>query len=193
MLGIIGFIAMPSTIDEFNSFCSGTDTVLTYGNAEAYYRAIAPKVRSKFLDAVEKLTGIKPRVVSTKKAVKEGGEDINVYEKDTSYIKHVLASGFSKEQLQPLLQKAFDDVGWDLTSSRVTGPNAKDKAKATAILETIANGGGTFAGTKAKIESLNPGLVIELDEDGTFDEETLADAIRIDRVRREASVDDLAG
>jgi hypothetical protein len=190
MLGIIAVLSVPANIDEFNSFCTGGDTVLTYGIQEAYYRNVAPKIRSRFLTAVEEATGIKPRVVSTKKNTK--GEDVEVLEKDTVYIKNVLANGWTAAQLQPLLQKAFDDVGWDLASTRQTGPNAKDKAMVEKILERIEGGASTYERVKAKFEELNPTLDIEVEEDGSISEENLAEACRVDRIRRECA-DDILG
>jgi hypothetical protein len=187
MLSIVGLLSVPSSIEEFNSFCTGTDSVLTYGIAEAYYRNVAPKVRSKFLAGVAELTGIEPKVTGQKKTTNAKGEEIvtDIFEKDTIYVKRVLASGVTKEQLQPVLQKAFDEVGWDLSSSRVSGPNAKDKATADAIAAKIEAGGTTVEKVKAFFESNNPGFVLELDEDGSIDLDQLADACRVDRIRRE--------
>ena len=192
MLGITAVLAMPSSIEEFNSFCASGDTVLTYGNAEAYYRNVAPKIRSRYLTAIEELTGIKPRVIGTKKGTGENPKDLDILEKDTTYVKHVLASGFTKEQLQPLLQKAFDDVGWDLSSTRQTGPNAKDRAMVEKILERVESGATTFARVKENLERLNPSLDIAVEDDDSIGEEELAEACRVDRLRRETQ-DDITG
>ncbi len=187
MLTILGTLSVPASIEEFNSFCTGTDNVLTFGIAEAYYRNVAPKVRSLFLAGVQELTGIEPKVTGQKKATNAKGEEVvtDLYEKDTIYIKRVKAAGVTVKQLEPVLQKAFDGVGWDLSSSRVSGPNAKDKATSEAIAAKIEAGGTTVEKVKAFFESNNPGFVLELDEDGSIDLDQLADACRVDRIRRE--------
>ena len=130
LLGVSAFLSVPATIEEFNTLAKG-EKVLDYANAEAYYRGVAPKVRALFLELVEKELGIEQKVIS-EETVGEGdsAKVVKTYEKDTAFLKRVKASGITDDQLQPLLQRAFDEIGWDLTSSRSTGAN---KAEELAI------------------------------------------------------------
>lgn len=191
MLGVNANQSRPSTVEEFNANCPAGESILSYACDEAYYRCIAPKIRAKYLDAVETETGVKPRVISTRPNTKEGGEPTNIYEKDTVYIKNVLASKMpddspvTKEILQPLLQKAFDEVGWDLTTTRQSGPTKKDRDMVEAIIAKIEDGSTNYTTVKTNFEKRNPGLTIELEEDNTITEDNLAEACRVDRIRRE--------
>jgi hypothetical protein len=183
MLGISAFLTVPESIEEFNTFLVGKpETALDYAISEAYYRGIAPKVRSKFLESVADKTGITPNVISTKKV---GDKEVEVFERDTVYMKRVLGSGVPAGELIPLLQSAYDSVGWDLTSTRSSGPNAKDKEVAQFILNAIASGESTFERVAANYERLNPGLELAREDDGSISEDNLAEAARVDRVRRE--------
>ena len=184
MLGVSAFMKVPESIDEFNTFLAGsTSTALDYANAEAYYRGIAPKVRSKFLALVAEKTGIAPRVTGSRKV---GDKEIETTEKDTLYIKHVIASGTSAADLAPLLQTAFDAVGWDLSSTRSSGPNAKDREVAEFILNAINTGESSYERVKTNYEKMNSGLELALESDGSLAVETLAEAARVDRLRRES-------
>jgi len=184
MLSVSAFLSVPDSIEEFNSFLVGRpETALDFANAEAYYRGIAPKVRSRFLSAVAEATGIAPKVVSTKTV---GDKTVEVFEKDTVYMKRVKASGIADDVLVPLLQAAYDEVGWDLSSTRSSGPNAKDREVVDFILNAITAGESTFDRVVANYERLNPGLEIERDEDGSVSPEALAEAVRVDRLRRES-------
>jgi hypothetical protein len=183
MLTVSAFLSVPESIEEFNSFLVGRpETALDYANAEAYYRGIAPKVRSRFLSAVAEATGIEPKVISTKTV---GEKEIEVYEKDTVYMKRVKASGVADDVLVPLLQSAFDEVGWDLSQTRSSGPNAKDREVVDFILNAISAGESTFERVVANYQRLNPGLEIAIEEDGSVTPEALAEAVRVDRLRRE--------
>lgn len=184
MLGISAFLSQPESIDEFNSFLVGKpESALDYANAEAYYRGIAPKVRSKFLASVQAKTGVAPRVTGTRQV---GDKTIETTEKDTAYMKNVIASGVNPAELVPLLQDAFDAVGWDLSSSRSSGPNAKDRETAEFLTNAIAAGESTWERVVGNYERLNPGLAISIEDDGSVSPENLAEACRVDRLRRES-------
>ena len=188
MLGLIAIAAFPADLEEFNKYLPAGETALDYANAEAYYRNVAPKVRSLLLERIAKLTGIEPKVVGTKQHTNADGTvtETDVFEKDTVYVKRVIAAGWTKEQLVPELQAAFDTVGWDLSSTRSSGPSKKDTATAEAIAQKVAAGGTTWERVKTYFESNNPNLAVDLDDEtGEIDMAILVEACRIDRIRRE--------
>jgi hypothetical protein len=187
LLGVSAFLSVPETIEEFNSLAGG-DKALEYANAEAYYRGVAPKVRSAFLANIEKALGHAPRVVSTKTVgVGEKAKEVPVFEKDTTFIKHIKATeGVTDEQINPLLQSAFDDVGWDLSSTRSSGPNKKDIEAAEFYLAAIAAGKSTFDRVIANFENANPGLVVSREADGSVSKDVMAEIVKTNRLRIEA-------
>ena len=186
LLGIAAFRSEPDSIEEFQKLSNGE--VLAYANDEAYYRNIAPKVRSRFLDAVVEATGQAIAILSY--AVVGEGESaktVNTYEKDTVYIKRIIALGTPKESLEPILQKAFDDVGWDLSSTRNTGPAKKDVENSLFYISAVETGRTTWDRFVTNFEKANPGLVIAREDDGSVDPSTVAEVMKIHRVNLENS------
>lgn len=186
LLGIAAFRSEPDTIEEFQKLSNGE--VLAYANDEAYYRNIAPKVRSRFLDAVVALTGLAIRTKTVTVGEGEAAKTTEVPdEKDTGYIKRIIAGGTAKETLVPLLQQAFDDVGWDLSSTRNTGPTKKDVENSLFYLSAVETGQTTWDRFVANFEKANPGLVIAREDDGSVDPSTVAEVMKIHRVNLENS------
>lgn len=185
MLGVIAFRSAPSDVDEFNKL-AGSDCVLDYADAEAYYRGIAPKVRSKFLEAVVAATGVSMIVIATKPTpTKDNPEKTtNVMEKDTSYIKRVKASGVADEVLVPLLQAAYDEVGYDLSSSRNTGASQRDFESADYYINAVASGESNWDRIVGNFEKTIPGLSIAREEDGTVTREIMAEACKAFRLHQ---------
>jgi hypothetical protein len=183
LLGVSAFLSVPATIEEFNTLAKG-EKVLDYANAEAYYRGVAPKVRSLFLELVEKELGIEQKVIS-EDTVGEGdaAKAVKTYEKDTAFLKRVKASGITDDQLQPLLQRAFDEIGWDLTSSRSTGANKADLEAADFYINAVASGESTWDRIIGKFESANPGLSIARETDGSVTREVMGEACKVNRLR----------
>ncbi len=186
LLGLTAFLAMPASAEEFNSFLSGDTNILDYANAEAYYRGVAPKVRSAFLANIEAELKQSPKVLS-EKTVGEGdsAKTIKTYEKDTVFIKRLKAEGITDEQLTPLLQAAFDSVGWDLSSTRNSGPNKKDEASADFYLNAVAGGESNWDRIVTNFETANPGLVVAREADGSVSKSVMAEACRVNRIRLE--------
>jgi hypothetical protein len=187
MLGVKAYRPAPADLAEFVRICGSEKEACEYGDAEAYFRGFAPKARKLFLEKVAKATDIAIEVVDTKPSTKEGGEPINIMEKDTAYIKRVRALGVGDDVLVPLLQAAYDEVGYDLTSSRATGPNKKDKENAAFIMSAIARGESTAERFIANITAINPGLKLSVDADGELDEADVAEAFRVNRLRTEGA------
>jgi hypothetical protein len=188
LLGLSAFLSVPSTIEEFNQQLKGEGTALDFANNEAYYRGIAPKVRAAYLKAIEKSFGLSPAVLS-EKTVGEGdaAKVVKTYEKDTAFLKRIRAAGRTDEELTPLLQKAFDSVGWDLSSTRSTGPNKKDVEAADFYINAVAAGESTWDRIVGNFQNANPGLEIERGEDGTVSRDAMAEACKVNRVRLESS------
>lgn len=188
LLGLSAFIQVPSTIDEFNTLLKGDGTALDYANDEAYYRGIAPKVRSAYITLIEKSLGKSPQVES-EKTVGEGetAKVIKTYEKDTSFLKRIRAEGTTDEQLTPLLQKAFDVVGWDLSSTRASGPNKKDLEAADFYISAVAAGESNWDRIVGNFETANSGLIVSREDDGTVSRDIMAEAVKVNRVRLESS------
>lgn len=186
LLGITALLSVPASVEEFNTLAGG-DKILDYANDEAYYRGIAPKVRTKFLELIKAELEFEPRVVSTKKVGEgEKAKDVNVYEKDTVFIKDLKANkGVTDAQLQPLLQRAFDEVGWDLSSTRSTGPNKKDKESAEMYIAAVTAGRTNWDRLCTNFEQANPGLSIAREEDGSVTPDVLAEAVKVNRIRIE--------
>ena len=189
LLGLSAFLSQPETIEEFNGFLKGTGTsALDYANDEAYYRGIAPKVRAAYITAIGKELSKEPIIKSTK-IVGEGenAKEVHTYEKDTEFIKRIQAEGTTAEQLQPLLQAAFDSVGWDLTSTRSSGPNKKDLDGADFYINAVAAGESTWDRIVKNFEGANAGLSVSRDEDGKVSRDSMAEAVKVNRIRLENS------
>jgi hypothetical protein len=186
VMGITAFRPAPSSIEEFQSLSGGK--ILEYANDEAYYRGIAPKVRTAYLSKIEKSFGLSPRVTGTKTVgTGENAKTVDVFEKDTSFIKFVRASGITAEQLTPLLQESFDEVGWDISSTRSTGPNKKDLEMAEFYCQQAeSNPDTSWDKIVANFERLNPGLEIPREDDGSVTLEAMAIAVKVNRTRVEA-------
>lgn len=183
LLGISAYRSEPESVEEFQKLSNGE--VLAYANDEAYYRNIAPKVRSRFLDAVVALTGIAFKTKNVTVGEGEAAKEVEaIDEKDTAYIKRVIASGTSKDELTPVLQKAFDDVGWDLSSTRNTGPTKKDAENAAFYIDAVEQGKTTWDRLVANFEYANPGLVISREDDGTCTLEVWSDVMKVHRVNQ---------
>lgn len=183
MLGVSAFLSVPASIEEFNTLAKG-DKVLEYANAEAYYRGVAPKVRSRFLELVIEATSIEPKILK-EETVGEGdsAKVVKTYEKDTVFIKRVKASGIADDVLVPLLQRAFDETGWDLSSSRSSGATKADFEKADFYINAVANGESTWDRITGNFEKVNPGLQIAREADGTVTREVMAEACKVNRLR----------
>lgn len=187
LLSFACLLSVPSTAEEFNSFLAPGDTLLGYAIDEAYYRGVAPKVRSAFLELIKTELNKEPAVVS-EKTVGEGDKAkvVKTYEKDTTFIKRIQAEGITVAQLQPLAQQAFDKVGWDLSSTRSSGPNKKDQDAAEFYLNAIAAGESSWDRLVGKFEEANTGLKIAREEDGSVLKDVMAEACRVNRLRLEA-------
>lgn len=183
MLGVVAFRSAPSTIEEFNTLAKG-DLVLDYADSEAYYRGIAPKVRSKFLDSIATALGHSPKVES-EKTVGEGdaAKTVQTFERDTLFLKRIKANGVTDEQLVPLLQAAYDEVGYDLSSTRNTGANKADLEAADFYVNAVASGESTWDRIVGKFESVNPGLQIARESDGSVTREVMGEACKVNRLR----------
>lgn len=183
LLGVTAFLSVPATIEEFNA-CAKGDKVLDYANAEAYYRGVAPKVRARFLELIGTELGHEPKVLS-EETVGEGdsAKVVKTYEKDTVFLKRVKAAGATDDQLQPLLQRAFDEIGWDLTSTRSTGANKADLEAADFYANAVASGESTWDRIVSKFESANPGLKIAREDDGSVTREVMGEACKVNRLR----------
>lgn len=186
LLGLTALLSVPASTEEFQSFLTGTDTVLDYANNEAYYRGVAPKVRTAFLASIKEALGFEPKVLS-EKTVGEGekAKVVKTYEKDTVFLKRIQAEGANVADLQPLLQAAFDKVGWDLSSTRSSGPNKKDLDAAEFYVNAVGAGESTWDRIVGKFEDANAGLKIAREEDGTVTKEIMAEACRVNRLRLE--------
>lgn len=186
LLGVSAFLSMPSSIEEFNTL-AGSDCVLDYANSEAYYRGVAPKVRAKFLDSIKSQLGLEPRVTGSKiVGTGENEKTVNTYEKDTSFLKFVRSQGHGDDVLQPMLQAAFDAVGWDLSSTRGSGATKKDVETAQFTIDAVNAGKSTWDRVVTNYETANPGLVIARGDDGAVSLENMALAVRANRIRVES-------
>jgi hypothetical protein len=187
LLSFACLLSVPATAEEFNSFLAPGDTLLGYAIDEAYYRGVAPKVRSKFLELI-KIELNKEPAVTSEKTVGEGDKAkvVKTYEKDTAFIKRIQAEGVSVAQLQPLAQQAFDAVGWDLSSTRSSGPNKKDQDAADFYIQAVANGETNWDRLTTNFETANLGLKIAREEDGSIAKDIMSETCRVNRLRMEA-------
>lgn len=187
LLGIPALLSVPTSVEEFQSFLPPGETVLGYAVDEAYYRGVAPKVRSVFLELIASQLKQVPMVTS-EKTVGEGekAKVVKTYEKDTAFLKRIQASGVTPAQLQPLAQSAFDKVGWDLSSTRSTGPNKKDQDAANFYIQAVTNGETNWDRLVTNFEAANPGLKIAREDDGSISSEIMAETCRVNRLRLEA-------
>jgi hypothetical protein len=188
LLGLSAFLSQPASIDEFNSFLKGEGTALDYANDEAYYRGVAPKVRLAYLKLIEEKLNLSPKVESeTEVGEGENKKVVKVYEKDTKFLKRIRAAGTTDEQLLPLLQQAFDDVGWDLSSTRNTGPSKKDVEAAEYYISAVGAGESTWDRIVGNFENANAGLSIAREADGSVSKDIMAEACKVNRIRLENS------
>ena len=123
--------------------------------------------------------------------VKVTGKDANdkdITEKtDIKWIARAIKElGLSDTEASAFFQGIADKIGFNTQGTRevkeFTNVDLKD---AKAILEAIALGNSSFERVKANLEGRNPGLVVEINEDGAFTAESLAKALKVERARAE--------
>lgn len=149
--------------------------------------------RSKFVEAVEKETGVK-RIVDTtateKQPKKKDGTQTPVYEKDLLYFKRVCAeTNREVVTFATLGQTVADSIPLDLSESTGGGRIGKEyKASADDLLAKVTAGTASIERVIGNLERLNPGLKVELNADGVPDSDELARAIKVnaDRKKKEA-------
>jgi hypothetical protein len=97
-----------------------------------------------------------------------------------------LEEGITAELFTPLLQESFDEVGWDISSTRSTGPNKKDLEMAEFYCQQAeSNPDTSWDKIVANFERLNFGLEIPREDDGSVTLEAMAIAVKVNRTRVE--------
>lgn len=177
-------LEVPSSIEEHQKLHGGRDGV-TLAKAINYDVAhtILGKIRSKVGEELVAL-GAERDVAST------NADGSKVFKPlDTKWIdRQFINLGLTLAEQGALFQKVADMIGYDVTGTRGESKpyTQSDMKDAKALITSIALGKSSFERVKANLEKVNPGLVVEMNEDGTITEENLAAALKTHRVRIES-------
>lgn len=189
-LGIQTTIQVPESADEYDKKAGRVGACVEDATQYNILHSYNTKLRSEFLDALEKETGVKRNVDQARtdaQPAKKDGTKTPVYEKESLYFKRVCSeTGKTAAEFKDLAQKTADALPFDNTESTGGGGRIGKEYK-TAAADLIAKGAETLAKVIANLERLNPGLTVELDDDGQPTEESLAKAIKVNADRKRAA------
>lgn len=187
-LGFTVGLSVPDSIAEFATLAGGENAVLEMAIDEEVFRGWLPVFRTKFVTALEKSeadggTGVARQVVG-KGPKNKAGEQADLFEKDTAYIKRVLASA-DKATLQKLAQSVADGIKFDPSESSSSSGRIGKKyiTAAEGITAAINAGASTWDTFMANFIAENPDFEFEFDAEGVPTLESVAQAMRADELR----------
>ncbi len=188
-LGFTVKLQVPDSVEEFAKMAGGIDKVLDMATDEEVFRGWLPVFRGKFVEALAKSTeeggtGV-PREVVGKGPKNKAGEQPDIFEKDTAYIKRVRAVG-DKAKLNAIAQQVADLIPFDPSESSSTSGRIGKKylTAAEGLAAAIAAGASTWEVVTANILAENPDFEFEFEgETGAPTIDSLAAALRADEVR----------
>ena len=179
--GIAFYVEQPSSIEEFNQLHGSATAVLERANDYINAHIILSKVRAK---VAEKLTEL-GFPLATKLV---GDKEVTVKADKAWFDKAFATLAIAPADRAALVQEAADEVGYDVSGRQASsGATGVDKKAAKQLISAIGAGQSTFARVKGNLESRNPGLEIEVEEDGSITEDNLALALKTERKRVEAT------
>ena len=182
---------VPSTIEEFAEACGvapeqAAAIVLKYAVDEGMFRTVLPNFRPPFFEALSEETGVERRVIGhAKKTVDGEVTEVPIYEKDGSYMKHVLSETDKEASaFEPLAASISADTPFDLRAKPRSGKPGKEYLeRANGLLAAVNAGRGSWEAVINKLTSLN-NVTIETGENGNPEPESLARALKVDSDRR---------
>lgn len=129
-----------ASVDELDSQAGKPGACLAEANSNLYYRGSAQEARDKFLEAIEKETGIAPLTKDTGEKDDAGEPVLEVIEKPTAYYNRVLELKGLKDADKPFQHLAdaitvtLDAKRREAAAPRVTKVPQKAIDKATAFI-----------------------------------------------------------
>lgn len=181
--GIPFSLMVPATIDEYNSIHGSTSAILDNAVSQDVNHVILGKIRSALAERLVSLGAS----YDTKPNPK-GGDPIIIKPDKAWFATAIRTVGWDAPTASRETQAIADAIGYDVSSTRSSGPSKADIATAEDLVVAIKAGKSTFARVKTNLEARNPGLVLESTGEGddlTFTVEALAAGIAFERRRIE--------
>jgi len=171
------------SIEEFDTLAGRVGSALDCANDEVTYRGTLNVFRTKVVEELERVTGVK-RVVVGKGPAKKDGTQPDILEKDTVYVKRIeLTKVLSDADLNALFQRVADTVPFNPAESSASGTVAKRfYAIADGVTAAIDAGQATWDTFKANFAANNPDFVFD-EESGVPTRDSLAAAFKFDEAR----------
>ena len=180
----------PETLPECVTVANGEAGVVdTFVNHHRFHR-MNTDIRGNVIEAMIELSGFQPETELKKSPTKaDPNRQVEVRtEKPEVYFNRALAqSGKSLEEVAPLLQEAVGETEfYAVGEPRGTGAARTTKGDLANAKILIDAGPEKFNMAVSFLEQKNPGLVVERDQAGVPKLDSLANAMKTSRVRREA-------
>jgi hypothetical protein len=184
---------IPTTLPELVEAAGGEQILVDKVNGWAIAHNVNTDARGRITDALVELTGIERKTRSKASPTKSDPNNmIDVWdESEQTYTDRVCAElNQTREQLWPQIKDKVGVTPFKLVGEpRVGGPGRVGKEDAKKA-ETLINGGDAM--WKQAVQLLlqkNPGLEIPFAENGMPTVETLANAIKVNRIRQQKEAD----
>ena len=180
--GIPFVMSVPSSYEEYAQIHGDVNAALENAISNDVNHNILNKIRAALAEVLVK-TGYPLLTTENKK-----GDVVTVKPDKNWFAKAVAHAGWSASEATAQLNAIAASIGYDISSSRGlrSGPAERDIADAKKLVTAIEAGQSTYDRVRTNLEGRNPGLTIELNEDGTFTAEALAAGLAFERRRIES-------
>ena len=176
-------LSVPETIEEFDQKHGRAGAVLDKGIQYDVAHTILGKIRSAMGVKLVKLGATRDTAGTDDK-----GEPIYKVI-DIKWLDRAAAElNIDAAALSKMYQELADEIGYDVSGTRGGSRefNQVDLKDAKSLLEAIKLGKTTYARIKSNLETRNPGLEVEVDDNGEVTAEQLAAGLKVERARAEA-------
>jgi len=177
-LGFTIPIEGPATVEEFDKQAGVSGATLAAGVDDAIKHGHLGRFRAKLIPALEESTGIKRNVVNGA----DGAKDI--VEGDKAYmIRITVGEGKTCADYENIAQDVAIKLGpLDLQPQRSSGASKEYVNAANQIIAAIKSGAKTWPAMLKVLQSVVPGLQVEMEEDGLPNVESFAMGLRAHRL-----------
>lgn len=197
-LGFKLSVSVPSDTEEFDKLAGKPGAALDEANNNVLYRGWNAEFRQTFLEKMETETKV-PWPVDKKKTeagkARADGTKSEVLVSHGDYFDLLVAKGFTVEQMTPIAVEVAKEIAFDPAASPRSGGKIGKEFLTAADQMLLPEFRDKLAGRIAKLESLNPGLKIALDDKGDEakgvapdatlpSRDTLAKAIKVNADRK---------
>jgi len=184
---------IPTSVAELIEAAGGEQILIDKVNGWAIAHNTNTEARGRITDALEEVTGESRKTKQKASPTKsDPNNTIEVYdESEQTYTDRVCAlKSWTREQMWDAVGAKVGTVPYKLVGEpRAGGPGRVGKEDAKKA-ETLLNGGDKMWQTAVQLLlQKNPGLEIPLQENGQPTVETLANAIKVNRIRQQKEAD----